>query len=128
MVDIFHKPHSIDTFLVVEPNELLRTPYEHLSSIGTIKRVPSIGSAIKEVVWNIPSIVFLSASINPKRSLIFLDTLKDASRCSLIPIIVVVDLSKEISFVLGTTWGGKIAVVDCFISKRDLVNTIARIA
>jgi hypothetical protein len=114
--------------LVVEPNELLQTPYKYLDDLGTVSRVPTIGAALKEVIWNVPTIVFLSASIEPKKSLLFLDTLKDASRFSLIPLVVVVDISREISNVLGTSWGGKIAVIDCYISKRDLISTISRIS
>lgn len=122
-------PTTIPTsILIVEPNELLQTPYTHLEELGTVRRVPTIGSALKEIIWNPPSLVFLSASIEPKKSLVLLDTLKDASRFSLIPLIIVVDLSKEISSILGTSWGGKIAVVDCHILKKDLISTISRIA
>jgi hypothetical protein len=114
--------------LIVEPNELLELPYKYLYDLGTVTRVPTIGAALKEVIWNVPSIVFLSASIEPKKSLTFLDTLKDSSRYSLIPLIIVVDVSHELSTVLGTSWGGKIAVVDCFIPKRDLISAISRIS
>jgi DNA-binding response OmpR family regulator len=117
-----------DTILIIEPNELLEFPYYYLEHLGTVKRVPTIGAALKEVVWNVPSLVFLSASIDPKKSLALLDTLKDASRFSLVPLIVVVDWSKEISMILGTSWGGKIAVVDIHIPKKDLISTISRVA
>lgn len=117
-----------DTILIVEPNELLEFPYLFLENLGSVKRVQTVGAALKEVVWNVPSLVFLSASIDPKKSLVLLDTLKDASRFSLIPLIVVVDLSKEISMVLGTSWGGKIAVIDVHILKKDLISTISRVA
>ncbi len=117
-----------DTILIVEPNELLKTPYGHLSNLGTVHRVPTVGAAIREIVWNVPAIVFLSASIDPKKSLVLLDTLKDASRYSLIPLIIVVDLTKEISTVLGTSWGGKIAVVDSYIPRKDLISIISRIS
>lgn len=122
-------PHEhLDTILIVEPNELLKTPYTHLDNLGTIHRVPTVGAAIKEIVWNVPAMVFLSASIDPKKSLVLLDTLKDASRYSLIPLIIVIDLTKEISMVLGTSWGGKIAVVDAYIPRKDLISTISRIS
>ena len=116
-----------DTILIVEPNEMLEFPYFFLEHLGTVKRVPTIGAALKEVIWNAPSLVFLSASFDPKKSLLLLDTLKDASRFSLIPLIIVVDLTKELSTVLGTSWGGRIAVVDAHISKKDLISTISRI-
>lgn len=117
-----------DTILVIEPNELLEFPYLYLDQLGTVQRIPTIGQALKELVWNVPSMVFISASIDPKKVLILLDTLKDASRYTLIPVIIVVDLGKELSSVLGTSWGGKIAVVDSHVSKKDLISTISRIA
>jgi DNA-binding response OmpR family regulator len=120
--------NSTDTILIVEPNELLEFPYLYLENLGTVKRVATVGAALKEIVWNVPSLVFLSASIDPKKSLTLLDTLKDAARFSLIPLIIVVDWSKEISMILGTSWGGKIAVVDIHIPKKDLISTISRVA
>jgi len=116
-----------DTILIIEPNELLEFPYIYLEQLGTVRRLSTIGEALKEVVWNTPTMVFLSASIEPKKVLVLLDTLKDASHYSLIPLIIVVDLSKEISSVLGTSWGGKIAVVDSHIPKKDLIATITRV-
>jgi len=116
-----------DTILIIEPNELLEFPYIYLEQLGTVRRLSTIGEALKEVVWNTPTMVFLSASIEPKKVLVLLDTLKDASHYSLIPLIIVVDLTKEISSVLGTSWGGKIAVVDSHIPKKDLIATITRV-
>jgi hypothetical protein len=120
--------HSYNAILIVEPNELLESPYKYLDDLGPVNRVPTIGAGMKEVIWNVPGMVFLSASIEPKKSLVFLDTLKDASRFSLIPLIIVIDLTKEISSVLGTSWGGKIAVVDAYIPQKDLISTISRIS
>ncbi len=120
--------HSSDTILIIEPNELLEFPYYYLNRLGTVRRVPTVGAALKEAIWNVPQMVFLSASIDPKKVLVLLDTLKDASRYTLIPLIIVVDLSKEISQILGTSWGGKIAVIDSHIPKKDLISTISRVA
>lgn len=114
--------------LVIEPNTKLETPYEYLHHYGSITRVTTIEKGMKEIIRNIPSLVFISASIEPSDSYRVLDVLKDVSRYTIIPIIIVVDLNQEISFVLGTSWGGKIAIIDNYIPKRDLISTISRVS
>ena len=113
--------------LIVEPNRKLILLYKYLSHSRKITRVSTVEQALRKLAETNPSIVFLSASFSASKSVRFLGSLKNFSSASLIPIIIVVDLSHRVNFVPGTSWGGKIAVIDSFASKRELASTLDRV-
>ena len=115
------------TVSIIEPNKKLIIPYNHLPRSYDIFRVSTIDQALLKLAKVNPGIVFLSASFSALKSVSFLESLKNFSEDSLIPVIIVVDLSNRINFVPGTTWGGKIAVIDSCASKRELTSTLDRV-
>ncbi len=112
---------------IIEPNKKLILPYKYLPRSSKITRVSTIEQALRELAEINPKIVFLSASFSASKSLKFLEAFKNSSRNNLIPIIIVVDLSHRVNFVPGISWGGKIAVIDSFASKRELNSTLDRV-
>jgi len=113
--------------LIIEPNDSLKKPYTFMYGVYDIRRVSSIARAITEVHLKPPELVLLSASFTPVSTLKLLEVLKEVSVFTIIPLLIIVDLSYRISTVLGISWGGKIAVVDYNIPKKDLFSTIKRI-
>lgn len=121
-------PIDSDTIvLIIEPNESLQNPYAYVRGFYDIRRVSSIETAIIEIHIKPPELVLLSASFAPERTLKVLEVLKEVSVFTVIPLLIIVDLSYRISTVLGTSWDGKIAVVDSSIPKKDFFSTIQRI-
>ncbi len=113
--------------LIIEPNRQLVMPYGHLPNSYIVNRFPTVELALVELTNTDPDIVFLSASFSPSKSVRFLEALKNFSKTKLIPLLIVVDLSHRLNFVPGTSWGGKIAVLDSFASKRELYSTLDRV-
>lgn len=113
--------------LVVEPNATLQTPYIFIPEPRDVRRVSTIERAIQEIIMKPPDMVFLSASFPAEGAVRFLDELKDISIFHIIPIVVVVDLSCRMSTILGTSWGGRIAVVDSRVPRSDFFATIQRV-
>lgn len=113
--------------LIVEPNTGLKTPYSFIEGVWDIRRIASIDGAIEATLAKPPELVLLSASFDPSQTVKFLETLREVSVFRIIPLLVIVDLSCRISNVLGTSWGDRIAVIDCNITKKDFLSTIERI-
>lgn len=113
--------------LIIEQNESLKNPYTFMCDAYDTRRVSSIEKAIVEIHLKPPELVLLSASFTPISTLKLLEALKEVSVFTVIPLLIIVDLSYRISAVLGTSWGGKIAVVDSRIPKKDFFSTIKRI-
>jgi len=110
----------------MEPNDDLDTPYKFIDNV-TLTRVSTIERGLKYLTQQYPDMVFISASFSVQRILSFLDTLKNASRSRLIPIVMVVDLSHKISNIPGTTWGGKIGILTSLVSRSEYNSTIHRV-
>lgn len=119
--------HPAHTVLIVEPNHSLVEPYCHLPRSYQTFRAASIEQALAKLIDHSPDLVFLSASFAPSKSLLFLEALKNGCLCSLIPLIMVVDLSHRISFLPGTSWGGKFAIIDSSVSQEELYSTLKRV-
>jgi len=113
--------------LIVEPNKKLALPYEYLAGSYKLTRTDSIELALSKLSDVNPDLVFLSATFSISKSIKFLEALKNFSQFNLIPLIIVVDFSHPLSFVPGTSWGGKIAVLDSFVSQKELFSTMSRV-
>jgi len=113
--------------LIVEPNKNLIVPYSYLPGSFKFVRVYSTQLGLRELTKITPDMVFLSGSFSASKTVRFLEALKNSSRSDLIPLIIVVDLSHRLNFVPGTSWGGKIAIIDSFISKKEFRSTISRV-
>lgn len=115
------------TVLIVEPNKKLVTPFSYLPDSYKIARLLTVEQALQKLVEVNPSMVFLSASFSTSKSLKLLEALKNFFKDNLVALIILVDLSHRVNFVPGTSWGGKIAVIDSFASKRELRSTLDRV-
>ena len=113
--------------LIIEANESLKNPYTFMSGVYDTRRISSIERAVIEIGLKPPELVLLSASFAPKGTFKVLEALRETSVFSVIPLLIIVDLSYRISTVLGISWGGKIAVVDSRILKKDFFSIIKRI-
>lgn len=113
--------------LIIEPNDSIITPYSYLDDIYSYERCVSIERGLRIMAERYPDIVFLSASYTISKSLKVLESLKQKSTISLIPIILVVDLSHKISHIPGTTWGEKIGIVSTISTKKELNSTLDRV-
>lgn len=113
--------------LIIEPNKTLIAPYFHLPSTYTITRANSIQTAFEFLLDSPPDLVFLSVSFSRLDLLDFLIELKCISRYKLIPLIFVIDFSKSLNFIPGTSWGGKLGLLHNLSSKRELNATLSRI-
>lgn len=112
---------------ILELNENLSIPYKYLPSDTSVFRTTSIKKALKHLAQITPDVVFLSASYEAEECIGFLEALKNASFNQLIPLIVVVDLSHPINFIPGTTWGGRLAVIDSQANPKELYEILERI-
>lgn len=116
-----------EKIIIIEPNNRMGQPYSFLPPYYTITRLSTIENASKAFDYSSPHVAFLSASFSPSKTLRFLEMLKNASTSRLIPLVIVVDLGNRINFVPGTSWGRRIAVVDCFIPKSLFLATLKRV-
>ncbi len=115
--------------LIVEPNQSLTIPYMYLPNTYTLTCVSSIRRARNELAHTVPDLVFLSTSFRPAQTLSFLEELKKVSQSKtrIIPIVFVIDLSQRVSYVLGTTWAGKVGFANSQSSAEELFSTLERI-
>lgn len=113
--------------LIFEPNRNLIVPYSFLDESYSIIRKDNLREGLKAFYTNPIDIVFISASFKPNRSLNILEAVKNKSKVRLIPIIFVVDLSNSLNFIPGTSWGGKIGIIDSFANEAQFVVTTDRI-
>ena len=115
------------SILIIEPNKKLTLPYSYLPHSYKVTYITSIELGLAKLNRVNPNLVFLSASFSASKSLKFLESLKNSFKLKLIPLIIIVDLSHRLNFVPGTSWGGKIAVLDSFACKKELLSTLNRV-
>lgn len=114
--------------LIVEPNLNLDKPYVFLDSkVFKITRVSDILTASNELQKQDFNLVFLSCSFSNKKILNFLDSLKQASKKQIIPLILVADLNQPYSIVPGLIWDHKIAVLSSQSSEEELLSNLRRL-
>jgi len=123
-------PDNQYSILIIEPNKNMRSPYAYLSGLSSpsnITRLPSIHSGLAHLIENKPDIVFLSASYEMDRILVFLESLKNKSTDSLINLIIMIDFSQTLSQIPGTTWGDNIGIASNLTSAPELEAILSRI-
>lgn len=110
---------NYSNILIAEPNKHLSIPYCYVPSGFRICRTDSIKSALKELSHRVPDIAFISSSFPTHSALILLEAIKNCCLESLIPLIIVIDISNKVNFVPGVNWGGKIAIIDSLCTKKQ---------
>ena len=113
--------------IIIEPNSKLPSPYCHLPKNYNVVRFKTIKLALWELVELKPHLVFLSASFSSSTLVRFLEAFKGFTPSQLIPVIMIVDLSHRLNFIPGTSWGGKMAVLDSQASKKELYSALDRV-
>ncbi len=110
--------------LIIEPNPQLVTPYSLLTGIYhrplSLSRVDSLADARKSFDELHPSIVLMSCSFAANDALDMLEYIRLHMIGEIIPLIWVVDLCQPLSQVLGTAWGGKVAVLSSVADIREV--------
>lgn len=117
---------SIPT-LIIEPSRTISQPYNHIPASYDITRVTTLKTAFEQLLDNMPSLVFLSASFSTHKTLDFMNELKMTSRIKLIPLLMVVDLTNRINIIPGTFWGSKFGIVHSLSSKQEVESTLLRV-
>ena len=115
------------TILIIEPNETLTHPYVFLPSGFILHRVPYLDEAEEKIKEEIPSLILISASFPPSSTVEFLEFVKNKFAKKITSVIFIVDLSHRINFIPGTSWGGKIAVVDNGVDPMSFFSTVIRL-
>lgn len=109
------------SILVVEPNSNLDRPYAFFDqAIFDLIRCSNPSVAREYLEQNKFALVCLSCSFSNKKMLNLLESIKNASQTSIIPIILVVDLQQPYSIVPGLTWNGQIALLSSTSTAQDL--------
>lgn len=109
--------------LIAEPNSKLKTPYSYLSNFSQT-RVQTVKQSIKALSQNKFDLYIISASFSPENQLLLLDAFKQNFKDRVIPLLVVVDLSRPTSTILGTNWSSKIALLAGSASKKLTLLTV----
>lgn len=113
--------------LIVEPNAAILEPYSYLPVSLHPLRVENPTDALDVLSTRTPVLCVLSASYPIEQTIVILDALRQSSRTFLIPLVIVVDLSVPVSYIPGTTWGDKVAVIDRFVPPNVFKSTIHRV-
>jgi len=120
-----NKNYSI---LIVEPNKNSGLPYSFFKQKQfNLATTASIQKALKDLAQFTPNLVLLSTSFSTDQLIIFLEALKNASSKQIIPLILVVDLTKPLSILPGTSWGKKLGIIHSLSSKKEISATLDRI-
>ncbi|GEM_PF-1879808 len=119
-------PHKFQksSALVVEPNSKLVHPYDYLSEKLILTKVQSVKHANLELTRQQFSCFILSTSFSPEKQLSLLDAFKFNFKEQIIPLLLVVDLTKPLSAVPGTLWGGRVAVLAHTASKKLTLTSL----
>ncbi len=113
--------------LVVEPNDDVVLPYRFLENSFLVRRVRKIEVGIQYFKKNSVDILLLSASFSSEETLEMLEVVKNLSTQGLIPLVIVLDWTNPVNFVAGTTWTGKIGVLDSFANEDQFKAVVDRI-
>lgn len=118
---------TTQSILIVEPNLQLVKPYSFLDkNVYEITRVNNIIDATAKLKKQNFTLVFLSCSFSNKKLINFLESLKEASRKEIIPLILLVDLNQAFSIVPGLNWNQQFALLSSNSSKKELTTTLSR--
>lgn len=104
-------PHSAKTALIVEPNKTLTVPYAGLPRHVTVFRVTNAPAALQWLSEHTPDLFFLSASFAPSIQVRLLEAFKNSFTNTVIPLVLVIDLSQPLSHIPGTAWGKRLAIL-----------------
>jgi hypothetical protein len=110
--------------LVIEPNEKLTHPYIYLDPSYHNTRISSLTEAKEFTKSVIPNLIILSASFEIDHTVDFLSDLS-SKRLNILPgLVFMVDLSNQLSYIPGTTWGNKCQVLSNLCSPKIFIEIV----
>ena len=115
------------SILIIEPNSKLQQPYQLLSAdLFEVKRVTNQSQAMALLEKESFDLFMLSCSFSATKSLNLLTMLNHYQRDKITPLIMVIDLSKRYSLVLGTTWAKQLGIINSDTKQAELNATLSR--
>lgn len=106
--------------LVLEPNQNLTIPYQFLTSTYQLTRLHDPLTLANELSRKQYQLVMLSCSFSSRKLLQLLETINQAHRDTLLPIVLVIDLHQPYSLVPGLNWANKVGLLS---SQSDAAAT-----
>jgi len=117
-------PQPPPKILAIEPNSQLTSPYKFLQDKYQLTFARNVKQAITALSQDSFALFMLSASLNPDKQVLLLDAFKQQFKNQVIPLIVVVDLTRPISTVVGTQWSGKVEILHPLTAKELTLLTV----
>ena len=119
---------STQNVLVLDPNFEQVALYSLLDSKKfQIKSFSNPSLASEALAQENFDLVFLSCSFSNKKLLHFLESLKQACKNKIIPLVLVVDFDQSYSIVPGIKWDNKIALLGSQASAEELDAALLRL-
>jgi len=118
---------ELNSILIVEPNQVLTSPYIYLPPFIKTKRTTSLDHTLRALSQLNPDIIFLSCSFSHPIMLRLLEAFKVKSRKKIIPIILIANQQDGWSQVIGTSWGGKMGIISTEDTPQAISLEIERV-
>jgi hypothetical protein len=114
--------------LIIEPNQALETPYIYFRPKYQLMRADTIARGQIQLDGAIvPDLVAISTSFTAFDHLRILELIKSVCVERIVPIIFVVDWSKRMSTIPGTTWGDSIGLAHSLSSEDEVLTMLKRV-
>lgn len=114
--------------LLVEPNQAAVQPYSWLDSlVKSVDRCQTTTLASQMLVTKTFDLVIVSCSFSARRMLHFLEEIKAASKQAIMPLILVVDLTRPYSLVPGLQWAQRLSILSSNSSAEELELALHRL-
>lgn len=119
---------STQNVLVLDPNFEQVALYSFIDQKKfQVKFLSNPGLASEALAQENFDLVFLSCSFSNKKLLHFLESLKQACKNKIIPLVLVVDFEQSYSIVPGIKWDQRVALLGSQASAEELNATLARL-
>lgn len=120
-----------NTILIIEPRKELAQPYAYLPQESQLVHLRSTQKAVQYLQDKKPDLVVISASYSPKLVFHLLEAIKETSSAGqfLIPVVMMVDLEAENSYIPGTRWGEKLGLLYSLSTAKEvevMLNKVCR--
>ena len=115
---------TLKTAFVVEPNSKLVEFYLGMEQLFNLTVTNSVPQALQKLYEQEPDVFILSTSFSLSLQIKALEAFKNSCKNKIIPLVLVIDLSKPISTIAGISWGNKLHIVNSRQSLKELKQTL----
>jgi hypothetical protein len=126
MVFMTTLPSPILHVLAFEPNPHLTPPYLYFPNSFDFETHRKLSPMILKKVKSVPDLITVSTSFSVEQLVDFLWQLKDAFPDRVIPLLFIIDWSRPLIQIPGTTWGGKVGVLHSLSSQEEVLTIVGR--